>query len=82
MSALGLDCELLYSTLARRKSAVVTMPNLGLALVVLATCVWVVYMALRLAPAIQKQWNVWGEILAFLVFVTGEILILLAFLNF
>ena len=58
------------------------MPNVGLSLTVLLTCVWVVYAVLRLAPAIQKKWSVWGEILAFLVFVAGEILILVAFLNF
>ena len=58
------------------------MADLGFSLIIIFLLAWIIYMFLRLAPTIERRWKVWGEVLAFVIFVLGAILIEVVFSRF
>ncbi len=51
------------------------MAEVSAILVAVFVAAWLIYVAFRVAPAVQRRWSVWGEVAAFLIFLVGTVLV-------
>lgn len=68
-----------YTDASTNKPSAWSMVDIGFPLIAFAAVVWLVYAAFRMAPFVEQRWKAWGEVVAFLIFLVGMILIEVVF---